>query len=78
MVRKKSGQLPVRWHRLVTNKFKDRSFPNVVQSLEGTIAGVNITTSQGAPGFGPTIKIRGTSSITSGTTPLFVVGWNGP
>jgi len=55
------------------DQFKDRSFTNVAQSLEGAIAGVNITTSQGAPGFGPTIKIRGTSSITAGTTPLFVV-----
>ena len=55
------------------DKFKDRSFANVAQSLEGMIAGVNITTSQGAPGFGPTIKIRGTSSITAGTTPLYVV-----
>jgi TonB-linked SusC/RagA family outer membrane protein len=54
-------------------QFKDRSFANVAQSLEGTIAGVNISTSQGAPGFGPTIKIRGTSSITAGTTPLYVV-----
>jgi len=55
------------------DQFKDRSFSNVAQSLEGAIAGVNISTSQGAPGFGPTIKIRGTSSITAGTTPLFVV-----
>ncbi|MEI6946742.1 TonB-dependent receptor [Paraflavisolibacter sp. H34] len=55
------------------DQFKDRSFANVAQSLEGAIAGVNITTSQGAPGFGPTIKIRGNSSITAGTTPLYVV-----
>jgi TonB-dependent SusC/RagA subfamily outer membrane receptor len=55
------------------DKFKDRSFTNVAQSLAGKIAGVNITSSQGAPGFGPTIKIRGTSSITAGTTPLYVV-----
>jgi TonB-linked SusC/RagA family outer membrane protein len=55
------------------DKFRDRSFSNVAQSLQGMIAGVNITTSQGAPGFGPTIKIRGTSSITAGTTPLYVV-----
>lgn len=54
-------------------QFKDRSFANVAQSLEGAIAGVNITTTQGAPGYSPTIKIRGTSSITSGTTPLYVV-----
>lgn len=55
------------------DQFKDRSFSNVAQSLEGAIAGVNISTSQGAPGFGPTIKIRGTSSITAGTTALFVI-----
>lgn len=55
------------------DQFKDRSFTNVAQSLEGAIAGVNIASSQGAPGFGPTIKIRGTSSITAGTTPLFVI-----
>lgn len=55
------------------DQFKDRSFTNVAQSLAGKIAGVNITTAQGAPGFGPTIKIRGTSSITAGTTPLYVV-----
>jgi TonB-dependent SusC/RagA subfamily outer membrane receptor len=54
-------------------QFKDRSFANVAQSLEGAIAGVNIVTTQGAPGYGPTIKIRGTSSITSGTTPLYVI-----
>ncbi|MES2773822.1 MAG: TonB-dependent receptor [Bacteroidota bacterium] len=55
------------------DQFKDRAFSNVAQSLAGMVAGVNITTPQGAPGFGPTIKIRGTSSITAGTTPLFVV-----
>ncbi len=58
------------------DQFKDRSFSNVAQALEGAIAGVNISTSQGAPGFGPTIKIRGTSSITAGTTPLYVVDGN--
>lgn len=55
------------------DQFKDRSYANVAQSLEGAVAGVNITTSQGAPGFGPTIKVRGTSSITAGTTPLYVI-----
>lgn len=55
------------------DEFKDRSFSNVAQSLAGTVPGVNISSSQGAPGFGPTIKIRGTSSITAGTTPLYVV-----
>ncbi|UFH52696.1 TonB-dependent receptor [Spirosoma sp. KNUC1025] len=55
------------------NEFKDRSFSNVTQSLAGKIAGVNITQSQGAPGVSPIIRIRGVSSITAGTNPLFVV-----
>lgn len=54
-------------------QFKDRSFANVAQSIEGTVAGVNIITTQGAPGFGPTIRVRGINSITAGTNPLFVV-----
>jgi TonB-linked outer membrane protein, SusC/RagA family len=55
------------------DQFKDRSFANVAQSIEGTVAGVNIITTQGAPGFGPTIRVRGINSITAGTNPLFVV-----
>ncbi len=55
------------------DQFKDRSFSNVVQSLAGTVPGVNISQSQGAPGVAPVIQIRGISSITAGTNPLFVV-----
>jgi TonB-linked SusC/RagA family outer membrane protein len=54
-------------------KFQDRSFSNVAQSLAGQLAGVNITQSQGAPGQSPNVRIRGTSSITAGTNPLYVV-----
>ena len=34
---------------------------------------MNISTTQGAPGFGPTIRVRGINSITAGTNPLYVV-----
>ncbi|MGK9126050.1 TonB-dependent receptor [Olivibacter sp. SA151] len=54
-------------------KIQDRSFSNVAQSLAGQLAGVNISQSQGAPGQSPNIRIRGTSSITAGTNPLYVV-----
>ncbi|MCH5687114.1 TonB-dependent receptor plug domain-containing protein [Niabella sp. W65] len=40
------------------DQFKDRSFSNVVQSLTGTVPGVNISQSQGAPGVAPVIQIR--------------------
>jgi TonB-linked SusC/RagA family outer membrane protein len=55
------------------NKFKDRSFSNVTQALAGELPGVNITQAQGAPGQSPIIRIRGISSITAGTNPLYVV-----
>lgn len=55
------------------DKFKDRSFSNVTQALAGQLPGVNISQSQGAPGAAPVVRIRGTSSITAGTNPLYVV-----
>ncbi|SHF87014.1 TonB-linked outer membrane protein, SusC/RagA family [Flavobacterium fluvii] len=54
-------------------KLEGRSNTNVLQSLGGQAAGVQITQSQGAPGLAPTIKIRGASSINAGTTPLYVI-----
>lgn len=55
------------------DNFKDRANSNVTQSLAGQLPGVSITQAQGAPGSLPIIKIRGTSSITAGTNPLYVV-----
>ncbi|MGD0340461.1 MAG: TonB-dependent receptor [Bacteroidales bacterium] len=55
------------------DKFKDRSYSNITQALSGELPGVKITQSQGAPGSSPIIKIRGSSSLTAGTNPLFVV-----
>ena len=43
------------------------------QLLQGKVAGVNITTSSGAPGSGQQITIRGQGSIRQGTGPLFVI-----
>ncbi|MBD3629612.1 TonB-dependent receptor [Cyclobacterium sp.] len=43
------------------------------QLLQGKVAGVNVTSSSGAPGSGQRIVIRGQGSIRQGTGPLFVV-----
>ena len=43
------------------------------QLLQGKVAGVNVTSSSGAPGSGQRIIIRGQGSIREGTGPLFVV-----
>ena len=56
-----------------SEKIRERSYSNVLQSLSGQLPGVNITQNSGAPGMAPTIRVRGASSINSGTTPLYVV-----
>ena len=41
--------------------------------MKGKFAGVQIINSDGAPGSGVSIKVRGANSITAGTAPLYVV-----
>lgn len=51
-----------------------RSNPfSLEQALKGKIAGVQVMNNDGAPGGGITVKIRGASSITAGTSPLYVI-----
>jgi TonB-linked SusC/RagA family outer membrane protein len=56
-----------------SSKLKERSYSNVMQSLAGQLPGIQISQAQGAPGFAPSIKIRGASTINAGATPLYVV-----
>lgn len=46
---------------------------NATRALEGVVAGVQMTTSSGALGASPSIRIRGISSISAGSAPLYVV-----
>ena len=43
------------------------------QALQGRATGVSVTSSNGAPGNGAVIRIRGTNSINGNNNPLFVV-----
>ena len=47
--------------------------PDLIRSLTGKIAGVNIQGGGGAPGQSTKINIRGYSSMMKNTQPLFVV-----
>ncbi len=51
-------------------KSQDRS---VLNSLQGKVAGVQITSASGAPGASTNIVLRGTSSLTGSNQALFVV-----
>jgi TonB-linked SusC/RagA family outer membrane protein len=60
----------------VTSKdLNENHQPNVVNALQGKVAGVTITSMGGAPGQGANIKIRGVNSIdvSRDNQPLFVV-----
>jgi len=46
---------------------------NVVNSLQGKVAGVMINQGAGGPSSSSRIRIRGNSNISSGTMPLFVI-----
>ncbi|WP_126971770.1 SusC/RagA family TonB-linked outer membrane protein [Gynurincola endophyticus] len=46
---------------------------NIVQAMQGKLAGVNITQNDGAPGAGLSMRIRGSNSFTGGTEPLYVI-----
>lgn len=45
----------------------------VTSALAGKVAGVQLTSSSGAPGSAPSIRIRGFSSISAGKEPLYIV-----
>ena len=46
---------------------------DATRALEGVVAGVQMTTTSGTLGSSPSIMIRGASSISAGTAPLYIV-----
>ena len=46
---------------------------NVTNALAGQVAGVQLVSSNGAPGSSSTIRVRGISSINAGNDPLIIV-----
>jgi len=61
----------------VTSVPKERlsSLPvtNVLQAIEGTTAGLNVTQGSAVPGSSPSVQVRGVNSINASTSPLVVV-----
>ena len=52
---------------------KQKSEPDPLRAMQGKMPGVVITGSNGAPGSSSKINIRGMSSLTGNTQPLFIV-----
>lgn len=55
------------------DKIAEHQVTNVMDALDGQVAGVQISKSSGDPTATPSIHIRGISSINAGTSPLIVV-----
>ncbi|MGK6350909.1 SusC/RagA family TonB-linked outer membrane protein [Parapedobacter sp. DT-150] len=55
------------------DKLKDQPVGQLLNKLQGRLAGVQINQTSGTPGQGMSIKIRGAASIGAGNNPLYVV-----
>jgi len=55
------------------DKLKDLSVNGLDQALQGQAPGVQVTQSSGTPGGGVSVRIRGVTSISAGSRPLYVI-----
>ncbi|QNF32865.1 TonB-dependent receptor [Adhaeribacter swui] len=55
------------------SELRDVTSNNTANLLQGKAAGVVVSNSSGQPGATPTVRIRGTGSISAGAEPLYVV-----
>jgi TonB-linked SusC/RagA family outer membrane protein len=54
-------------------QLKDVPLTNAAEALTGRLAGVQVTTSEGAPGAEVVIRVRGGGSITQDNSPIYIV-----
>jgi len=52
---------------------RGQSIASLDQGLSGQVAGVNVSTSNGTPGGGPKIQVRGIGAVGAGSDPLYVI-----
>jgi len=69
----KKSDLTVSVATIASDKLEAFPTTNVLQAMQGKVAGLSITTNNGAPGSGSTIRIRGGSSVNASSSPLWVV-----
>jgi TonB-dependent starch-binding outer membrane protein SusC len=58
---------------VATEALEHAPIRTIDQMLQGTVPGVQVTTASSEPGGALSIRVRGTSSITGGTEPLYVI-----
>lgn len=55
------------------DQIKDMAVNSAAEAIQGRLAGVQVSMSEGAPGADVTIKVRGGTSITQDNSPLYIV-----
>lgn len=58
---------------LKPDQIANRPINNVVNAIEGQVAGVITTSANGQPGSTPAVRIRGVGSVNASSSPLYVV-----
>ncbi|MCH7404539.1 SusC/RagA family TonB-linked outer membrane protein [Belliella aquatica] len=58
---------------LKSDQIANRPINNVVNAIEGQVAGVITTSANGQPGSTPAVRIRGVGSVNASSSPLYVV-----
>ena len=59
--------------KINSKEIEEQPVTNVLSALSGRAAGVFVQTTNGLPGGGVTIQVRGKGSIAAGTDPLYVI-----
>jgi TonB-linked SusC/RagA family outer membrane protein len=67
--REKTGSIS----RITAKDIARQPVSNFLQTMQGRLAGVEITQFTGAPGGGFNVKIRGRNSIANGNDPLYII-----
>lgn len=69
-----SKQKQVSASKTITSEtIENRPNANILNTLQGQLAGVNVSSGSGQPGTRPTVTIRGVSTINGSTDPLYVI-----
>ena len=56
-----------------SEQIKDIPLNSAAEAIQGRLAGVQVSTTEGAPGADVTIRVRGGTSITQDNSPLYIV-----
>ena len=59
--------------QIKSDELKAGGAPDVAHGLQGKIAGVDVKQSDGSPGAGVSITVRGANSFTTSSQPLYIV-----